>query len=78
MLATFPITHLFAKVGARYVLSQINIDYIPYFIRHPFYVFGLLSCLVTSLIPWAARTSFWMLIFFRFLQVLYILHIYEN
>ncbi|GMR60722.1 hypothetical protein PMAYCL1PPCAC_30917 [Pristionchus mayeri] len=52
MLATFPITHLFAKVGA----------------RHPFFVFGLLSCLVTALIPWAARTNFWILILFRLVQ----------
>ncbi|GMT14716.1 hypothetical protein PFISCL1PPCAC_6013, partial [Pristionchus fissidentatus] len=52
MLATFPITHLFAKVGA----------------RHPFYLFGLLSCAVTALIPWAARTNFWLLLLFRFLQ----------
>ncbi|GMT11957.1 hypothetical protein PFISCL1PPCAC_3254, partial [Pristionchus fissidentatus] len=51
-LATFPITHLFAKVGA----------------RHPFFLFGLLSCAVTALIPWAARTNFWLLLFFRFLQ----------
>ncbi|KAF8363042.1 hypothetical protein PRIPAC_89965 [Pristionchus pacificus] len=52
MLATFPITHLIAKVGA----------------RHPFYLFGLFSCIVTALIPWAARTHFWMLILFRFFQ----------
>ncbi|GMS84445.1 hypothetical protein PENTCL1PPCAC_6620, partial [Pristionchus entomophagus] len=52
MLATFPITHLFAKVGA----------------RHPFYFFGLLSCLVTGLIPWAARSGLWMLLLFRFFQ----------
>ncbi|GMT11955.1 hypothetical protein PFISCL1PPCAC_3252, partial [Pristionchus fissidentatus] len=52
LVATFPITHLFAKVGA----------------RHPFFLFGLLSCAVTALIPWAARTNFWLLLFFRFLQ----------
>ncbi|GMS85720.1 hypothetical protein PENTCL1PPCAC_7895, partial [Pristionchus entomophagus] len=52
MLFTFPITHLVTKVGA----------------RHPFYFFGLLSCFATALLPWAARYSIWMLLFFRFLQ----------
>ncbi|GMR56760.1 hypothetical protein PMAYCL1PPCAC_26955, partial [Pristionchus mayeri] len=60
MLATFPITHLIAKIGARWAML--------FFLRHPFCFFGLLSCLATAFIPWAAREGFWWLLVCRFFQ----------
>ncbi|CAI2354727.1 unnamed protein product [Caenorhabditis sp. 36 PRJEB53466] len=46
----------------------INLLYVKYGARYPFLVAGLVSCISTAFVPFAARISFFFLIVLRFLQ----------
>ncbi|ULT87679.1 hypothetical protein L3Y34_007086 [Caenorhabditis briggsae] len=53
MIGTLPINVLYVKFGARF----------------PFFLAGLTSIISTALIPWAAGFNYWILILLRFIQV---------
>ncbi|CAP31188.2 Protein CBG12164 [Caenorhabditis briggsae] len=46
----------------------INLLYVKYGARYPFLVAGIVSCISTAFVPFAARANFFILILLRFLQ----------